>query len=60
MGWGARSMTGVKVCTVNVALHEEMLREPAVGMCAEKLKEALHRIETGDFLDAHFGRSRNH
>jgi thioesterase domain-containing protein len=59
MGWGARSMTGVKVCTVNVALHEEMLREPAVRVLAEKLKEALHRIETGDFLDAHIGRSRN-
>jgi len=47
MGWGARSAARVRVCAFNVAMHEEMLREPAVGMLAAKLQEALaeHRSD---------------
>jgi thioesterase domain-containing protein len=46
MGWGARSLSGVKICMVN-AVHEEMLREPAVQVIAEQLKDALHRSGNG-------------
>jgi thioesterase domain-containing protein len=40
MGWGARSTGGVEICLVDAA-HEEMLREPAVRIIAEKLRETL-------------------
>jgi thioesterase domain-containing protein/acyl carrier protein len=56
MGWGARSLSGIEVCTVNVVAHEEMLREPAVEVMAEQLKHALyHRIEKGDSFNALVG-----
>ena len=49
MGWGARTSCGVTICTVNVAAHEAMLREPAVQVMAEHLgkhlNDALHRME---------------
>ena len=48
MGWGARSLSGVRVCIVNIAAHKEMLREPAVQVIAEQLRDALHRIEKGE------------
>jgi thioesterase domain-containing protein len=41
MGWGARSATGVRICALNIAMHEEMLREPAVRTLAKKLAEAF-------------------
>ena len=46
MGWGARSLSGVKICMVN-AVHEEMLREPAVQVIAEQLKDALRPTGNG-------------
>lgn len=46
MGWGARSLSGVKVCMVN-GVHEEMLREPAVQAIAKQLKDTLHHITDG-------------
>ena len=45
MGWGARTSSGVEIFTVNVAAHHAMLREPAVHLIAEHLKEALHCME---------------
>lgn len=51
MGWGQRSLSEIKICTVNVEVHDEMLREPAVQVIAEQLKGMLHQIE-GDSLDA--------
>lgn len=47
MGWRSRSLSGVKICTVNRDDHAEMLREPAVQRIAEHLKAALHHIEEG-------------
>ena len=41
MGWGARSLGGVKTCIVKQA-HMEMLREPAVSMIAQRLRDAMH------------------
>ncbi len=55
MGWGARSLSGIKVCTVNVAAHEEVLREPAVLVMAEQLKDGLHRIEQGESFNPRVG-----
>jgi amino acid adenylation domain-containing protein len=43
MGWGARSTGGVEVVRVN-APHEEMLREPYVGIIGVKLADALRRV----------------
>jgi thioesterase domain-containing protein/acyl carrier protein len=45
MGWSSRSLSGVTVCTVNVTAREEMLREQAVQVMAEKLKDAVHQSE---------------
>jgi hypothetical protein len=45
MGWNSRSLSGVTVCTVNVTAREEMLREQAVQVMAEKLKDAVHQSE---------------
>ena len=55
MGWGARSLSGIKVCTVNVVAHEEMLREPAVQVIAEQLKDTLQRMERGESFNARVG-----
>jgi thioesterase domain-containing protein len=55
MGWGGRSLSGIKVCTVNVAAHEEMLREPAVHVMAEELKDILHRMKQGESFNARVG-----
>jgi thioesterase domain-containing protein/acyl carrier protein len=55
MGWGARSLSGVKVCTMNVAAHEAMLREPAVEVMAEQLKDALHCFEKDHSFDTCVG-----
>jgi hypothetical protein len=54
MGWGARSLSGVKICTVNGTAHEEMLREPAVGVIAAQLSNTLRRMERGDSFHACF------
>jgi hypothetical protein len=48
-------LSGIKVCTVNVAAHEEMLREPAVQVMAEQLKDTLHRMERGESFNARVG-----
>jgi thioesterase domain-containing protein/acyl carrier protein len=45
MGWASRSLAEVKVCTVDIVDHMEMLREPAVQMMAEQLMDVLDRIE---------------
>ncbi len=45
LGWGARSLTGVEVFTVDVAEHLEMLREPAVHLIAEELNNSLRYLE---------------
>jgi len=50
MGWGARTSSGVEIFTVDVAAHHMMLREPAIHLIAEYLKEALHRMEPGHAL----------
>ena len=47
MGWGRRSFSEVKICTVDVAAHDEMLREPAVRVMAEQLKDTMSHIEKG-------------
>jgi len=52
MGWGLRSLSGIKVCTVNILGHWELLREPAVQAIAEQLKSALHRIEKDESFHA--------
>ena len=54
MGWGSRSLSGVKICTVNDTAHEEMLREPAVEVIAAHLKNALRHMENGDSFHACF------
>jgi thioesterase domain-containing protein/acyl carrier protein len=41
MGWGRRSLSEIKICTVDIAVHDEMLREPAVQVVAEQLKDIL-------------------
>src|ERR1700733_4221090 len=51
MGWGRRSFSEVKICTVNVAAHDEMLREPAVRLMAEQLKDTMSHIAKGDSFD---------
>jgi thioesterase domain-containing protein/acyl carrier protein len=51
MGWGSRSLSGVRVCTVNIVDHMEMLREPAVQMMAEQLRDVLAHMEKEAFLD---------
>jgi thioesterase domain-containing protein/acyl carrier protein len=48
MGWGGRSLSTIKICTVNVVAHDEMLREPAVRVIAEQLKEIMPNIEKGN------------
>jgi thioesterase domain-containing protein len=48
MGWGRRSLSEIMICTVNVAVHDEMLREPAVRVMAEQLKDTMSHIEKGD------------
>jgi thioesterase domain-containing protein/acyl carrier protein len=50
LGWGLRSLSGVKTHTVNVIEHLEMLREPAIQTMAEHLKDALHGTEEGASL----------
>ena len=45
MGWGRRSFSEIKICTVNVAAHDEMLREAAVRVMAEQLKDTMSHIE---------------
>jgi thioesterase domain-containing protein/acyl carrier protein len=50
MGWGRRSLSEIKICTVNVAVHDEMLREPAVRAMAEQLKDTMSHIERGDSI----------
>jgi thioesterase domain-containing protein/acyl carrier protein len=50
MGWGRRSLSEIKICTVNVAVHDEMLREPAVRVMAEQLKDTMSHIEKGDSI----------
>jgi len=52
MGWGSRSLSGIQICGVNVTAHEEMLREPAVQVMAEKLKGILQHIEMGKAVHA--------
>ncbi|MGB8538132.1 MAG: condensation domain-containing protein [Acidobacteriaceae bacterium] len=42
MGWVARTSSGVTICTVNVAAHEAMLREPAVQVMAQHLAKHLN------------------
>jgi thioesterase domain-containing protein/acyl carrier protein len=49
MGWGARSLSGVRVCTVNVEAHEQMLREPAVNAIAKQLNDTLSSLEKDHF-----------
>jgi thioesterase domain-containing protein/acyl carrier protein len=46
MGWGARTLAEVEICTVNEAAHVEMLREPATKVIAAYIKDALHRKES--------------
>jgi hypothetical protein len=50
MGWGRRSLSEIKICTVNVAVHDEMLREPAVRVMAEQLKDTMSHIEKRDSI----------
>lgn len=52
MGWGARSLSGVKICIVNDSAHEEMLHESAIKVIAAELKSALYSAESGDFHHA--------
>jgi hypothetical protein len=40
MGWSERSSGGVEVCNIDCG-HVEMLREPHVGMVAEKIAARL-------------------
>jgi acyl carrier protein len=46
MGWGYRTLSGVKICTVEGAAHEEMLRDPAIKVIAAYLKDILHYKES--------------
>ena len=47
--WGGRTRSGVEVHMVDSS-HEEMLREPAVQVIAQQLKDALHRLEQRQFF----------
>jgi thioesterase domain-containing protein len=44
MGWGARSTGGVEICEVRCG-HFQFLRQPHVGVIAERLSARLHKIE---------------
>jgi len=44
MGWGARCTGGVEICEVRCG-HFQILRQPHVGVIAERLSARLHRIE---------------
>jgi len=44
MGWGARSTSGVEICEVRCG-HFEILRQPHVGVVAQRISERLHEIE---------------
>jgi thioesterase domain-containing protein/acyl carrier protein len=41
MGWAARSLSEIKICTVNGGAHMEILREPSVQAIAEQLATSL-------------------
>jgi thioesterase domain-containing protein len=55
MGWGARSTGGVEICLVDAG-HAEMLREPAVRIIAEKLRDTLHHVKGRGSEDTRLGR----
>jgi len=44
MGWGARSTGGIEICEVRCG-HFQILRQPHVGVIAERLSARLRRIE---------------
>jgi thioesterase domain-containing protein len=44
MGWGARSTGGVEICEVGCG-HFQILRQPHVGLIAERLSARLRKIE---------------
>lgn len=44
MGWGARSTGGVEICEVRCR-HFQILRQPHVGVIAERLSARLHKVE---------------
>jgi thioesterase domain-containing protein len=44
MGWGARSTGGVEICEVRCG-HFQILRQPHVGVVAERLSARLRKIE---------------
>lgn len=44
MGWGMRSTGGVEICEVRCR-HFHILRQPHVGVIAERLSARLHKIE---------------
>lgn len=44
MGWGARSTGGVEVCEVRCG-HFQILRQPHVGVIADRLSARLQKIE---------------
>jgi thioesterase domain-containing protein/acyl carrier protein len=52
MGWGGRTLSGVKISTLNDAEHREMLREPAVKVIAAQLKTSLRYVDKVDFSSA--------
>lgn len=43
MGWGARSLGGVEICEIHCG-HFEILRQPHVGLIAQKLSERLRKL----------------
>jgi thioesterase domain-containing protein len=44
MGWGERSTGGVEICEVRCG-HFQILRQPHVGVIAERLSARLHKID---------------
>lgn len=47
MGWGVRSAGGVEICELNCE-HDEILRQPQIGMVSQLLADRLQSIREGE------------
>jgi thioesterase domain-containing protein len=57
MGWGARSAGGVEICELNCA-HNEVLRQPQVGIVGQLLADRLQSIRENEIRRAHLSSAK--
>jgi len=48
MGWGNFASGGVEVCTV-VGTHDSIIREPYIGVLAERLSNQLNKAQPANY-----------